>query len=478
MSSKIFDIAKRRGIIYPSFEVYGGVAGFYDYGPVGVRIKNNLESILRKHYVLGEECMEVECPMLSPKDVWVASGHITSFTDAMAECIKCGEPYKLEQLFIDAGEELHGTSLTEIASIVKEKGIKCPKCQGSLGKLYDYNLMFETFIGPGKYKTTAYLRPETAQTTYLAFRRLWEIARKKLPFGVLQIGRSFRNEISPRQGLIRLREFNQAEIQFFIDPELLEAPKFKDVKNIKILIKDKKDKEHSLTIGEAHKKGIIQNVLIAYHLGKAVCVFEDMGVAKQRLRLRQHHDDERCFYSSDTWDVEFTSESYGIVELVGVADRSDYDLSQHAKLSGGDFTVNIDGKKFIPHVIEVAYGIDRPLWCVLESCLREDDRGTFFSFPAHSAPYDACVFPLVSKDGLEEKARQVFNELKDKGVFIFFDKSGSIGRRYARADEVGVPYCITIDYDSLEDDSATIRERDSKKQERVKLADLVDRLRS
>ncbi len=478
MFAKISDIAKRRGILYPSFELYGGVAGFYDYGPVGVRIKKNIEDLIRRHYVIDEECLEVECPTLSPQDVWVASGHVTSFTDVMAECVKCGEPYKLEQLLVDAGVSGYGTTLSALKNLLEEKPIKCPKCGGDLGKVYDYNMMFQTFIGPGKYKTTAYLRPETAQTTYLAFRRLWEVARKRLPFGVLQIGHSFRNEISPRQAIIRLREFNQAEIQFFLDPEHREAPKFSEVEGLKITIKDKKDGEHTLSIGEAHTAGVIADKLIAYHLGKAVNVFASMGIERDKLRLRQHHDDERSFYSSDTWDVEYTSESFGRIELVGVADRTDYDLSAHAKLSGEDLAVTVDGRKFVPHVLEVAYGIDRPFWCVLESCLKEDERGTYFTFPKEVAPYVASVFPLVGKDGIEEKARELFNRLKNDGFFLLFDKSGSIGRRYARADEIGIPYCITVDYDTMADGTVTLRDRNSKSQERLDVEALTTRLRA
>ncbi|MFH1836188.1 MAG: glycine--tRNA ligase, partial [Methanobacteriota archaeon] len=371
-----------------------------------------------------------------------------------------------------------GAKISDLKDIVKERGIVCPKCKGSLGKLYDYNMMFQTFIGPGKYKTTAYLRPETAQTTYLAFRRLWEVARKKLPFGVLQIGHSFRNEISPRQGLVRLREFNQAEIQFFMDPEDKTAPKFSEVEKIKIQITDKKDRGHDLTLKEAHKKGVIKDKVIAYHLGRAVQFFKKIGLNPDKLRLRQHHDDERSFYSSDTWDVEFESESYGTIELVGIADRTDYDLSAHSKISGEDLSVNIEGRKFIPHVIEVAYGIDRPLYCILESCLKVEEKRTYFTFPNQVAPYICSVFPLVSKDGLLDKAMEIQSKLKNQGLFILFDSSGSIGRRYARADEIGVPYCVTIDYDSLKDDSMTIRERDSKNQKRISFDILSQKLRN
>jgi glycyl-tRNA synthetase len=203
-----------------------------------------------------------------------------------------------------------------------------------------------------------------------------------------------------------------------------------------------------------------------------------MGIARERLSLRQHRDDERSFYSSDTWDVEYMSESFGRIELVGVADRTDYDLSAHAKLSGEDLAVTVDGRKFVPHVLEVAYGIDRPFWCVLESCLKEDERGAYFTFPKEVAPYVASVFPLVGKDGIEEKARELFNRLKNDGFFLLFDKSGSIGRRYARADEIGIPYCITVDYDTMADGTVTLRDRNSKSQERLDVEALTIRLRA
>lgn len=476
MIEKILEIAKRRGIVYPSFELYGGASGFIDYGPYGVRIKKNIEEILRKAYVLGEGCLEVECPTLSPEDVWVASGHVSSFSDAMTECVKCGEPYKVEQVLAELGEEAYGASNAELKNLIEEKRVRCPKCGGGLDKPYSYNLMFQTFIGPGKYKTTAYLRPETAQTTYLGFRRLWEFARKRLPFGVLQIGHSFRNEISPRQGMVRLREFNQAEIQFFLDPQNRDAPKFGEVAELKTRIRDKKDDEHDINLKLACEKKIIEDKLIAYHLGKATQLFIKMGLKKERLSLRQHHDDERSFYSKDTWDVEYLSDAFGKIELVGVADRTDYDLTAHTKASGQDLSVNVEGRKFIPHVLEIAYGIDRPFYCVLESCLTEDERGAYFRFPEETAPYAAGVFPLVSKDGLGEKALEVLEKLKAVGVYAFYDRSGSIGKRYARADEIGVPYCITVDYDTIKDDTVTVRERDSKKQDRVPIQDIAKRL--
>ncbi|MBN2014294.1 MAG: glycine--tRNA ligase [Candidatus Altiarchaeota archaeon] len=470
MHKQILDVSKRRGIMYPSFEIYGGVGGFYDYGPIGSRIKKNIEDLVRRYYIIEEGCFEVECPTLSPEAVWVASGHVSSFSDLMTECLKCGEPYRADHLIEEhTGKSCEASDMSAMDELVKEYKIKCPKCGGGLDRVYSYNLMFQTFIGPGKNKEVAYLRPETAQTTYLGFRRLWEIARKKLPFGVIQIGRSFRNEISPRQGMIRLREFNQAEIQFFVEPDGKYSPRFDTVSAIKAKVIDKEGRESSLTLKEAVEKGIVKLQMIAYFLGRSLQLFKEMGINPEALRLRQHKDEERAFYSTDTWDIEYMSSVFGKIELVGVSDRTDYDLSAHMKLSKQDMTVNYEGRKFIPHVVEVAYGIDRPFYCVIESCYREEGDRVFFSFPEDIAPYKAGVFPLVGKDGLPEKAQQVFDLLKKEGLYVFYDEGGSIGKRYARADEVGVPICVTIDYETLEDDTVTLRDRDTKKQDRVKI---------
>ena len=476
MYSKILDISKRRGIVYPSYEIYGGVSGFYDYGPIGKLIKNNIENLIRNHYLIDENCFEIECPTLSPKDIWVASGHIENFTDLITECTKCGEPYRADHL-IEADLKIccDGFNLTQIQELLDENDIRCPKCRGNLDKIYDYNLMFKTFVGPGKYKLESYLRAETAQGTFISFRRLWEIGRRKLPLGVFQIGHSFRNEISPRQGMIRLREFNQCEVQFFVEPGKKETEKFNKNKiseiNVKIITKD--DEEVVMTLGEAHTGGIIKIQMIAYFLGISLQLFEKIGINPKKLRLRQHKDDERAFYSSDTWDIECISEAFGRIELVGISDRTDYDLTSHQKLSKQDMTVNIEGNKFIPHVIEIAYGIDRPFYCVLESSIAEDERGIYFSFPEDVAPYKVSVFPLVRKDGIPEKAQEFYELLKNNKIHGFYDAAGSIGRRYARADEIGIPYCVTIDHQTLEDGTVTLRKRDTKEQERYKFDDLI-----
>ena len=476
MYEKIIDISRRRGIVYPSFEIYGGVSGFIDYGPVGSRIKQNVENLIRKFYVIDEGFFEVQCPTLSPEQVWIASGHVQNFKDFMTECLKCGEPYRADHLVAEAlNKKVEGLGIAELQQLIVENNIACPKCKGRLDKVYHYNLMFQTFVGPGKGKITSYLRPETAQTTYLAFRRLWEFARKKLPFGVLQIGRSFRNEISPRQLMIRLREFNQAEVQCFVDPENKETKRFSELAGMTVKVTSKNG-DCETTLQKLVEEKIVKVQMIAYYLGKSIRLFSAMGINPARLQLRQHEETERAFYSSDTWDVEYVSPSLGRIELVGIADRTDYDLKAHMQLSKQDMTVNIEGRKFIPHVIEIAYGIDRPIYCLLESCYREEADRVIFTFTKDIAPYTAGVFPLVSKDGIPEKAMEVFKMLRDAGLYAFYDESGSIGKKYARADEIGVPYCITIDYDTLKDDSVTLRERDSKSQKRIKIQELTQEL--
>ena len=476
MYEKILDISRRRGIVYPSFEIYGGLSGFIDYGPVGSRIKQNVEDLIRKFYVIDEGFFEVQCPTVSPEQVWIASGHVQSFKDHMIECLKCKEPYRADHLIEEAlKRKTEGLGQKELQELIEKEKVVCLKCKGPLSKVYDFNLMFQTSVGPGTCKVTSYLRPETAQTTYLAFRRLWEFARKKLPFGVLQIGHSFRNEISPRQVMIRLREFNQAEIQCFVDPDKKETPRFDEIAGMRVKISAKNGAEET-TLKKLVDEKRIKVQMIAYFLGKSIKLFEAMGIAPERLQLRQHEDTEKAFYSSDTWDVEYISPSLGRIELVGIADRTDYDLKAHMELSKQDMTVNIEGKKFIPHVVEIAYGIDRPIYCLLESCYQEDAERAIFKFPKEIAPYTAGIFPLVEKDGLPEKAREIFNSLRDKGFFVFYDRSGSIGKKYARADEIGVPYCITVDYDTLKDNTVTLRERDSKAQQRVKIEEIAGKI--
>ncbi len=471
----LLEIARRRGFFWPAFEIYQGCSGFWEYGPVGALLKLRVEDFLRKA-LMDEGCMLFEGPVLTPQDPWVASGHMEFFTDFTIECQKCGEAYRADHLLEEkTGEKTEGMSLGELQKAIERAGIKCPKCGGKLGSVYDYNLMFRTEIGPGKRKVAGVLRPETAQVTYMPFKRLWELARKTLPFGVVQFGKSFRNEISPRKAIIRLREFSQAEAQFFLLPEMKNRhPGFKEVAERKIRCKPKGKGEKEIEVRGLKK---LTSEWIAYWIAKCIEIFEKMGIDRGRLVARQHEDGERAFYSSDTWDIEFISEIFGRIELVGISDRGDYDLKRHMELSGHDFRVDFQGKKVVPHVIEVAFGIDRPLFCLMESCLKQDGKRVFFSFPPNLAPYQLAVFPLVSRDGLPERAREVWMELKKQGWLAVYDE-GFIGRLYYRQDEIGTPFCITIDHQTLKDDTVTIRNRDDQSQIRVKVSGLDEKLRS
>lgn len=477
------EIAKRRGFFWPSFEIYGGSSGFYDYGPLGALLKMKIEMLLRKAYIIEEGCIAVECPTLTVEAPWIASGHVKSFADYVVECQKCGEPYRADHLISEkTGKDIDGLNGAQLDELVKKEGVKCRKCGGPLGGAYSYNMMFGTTIGPGKNKVQGYMRPETAQTTYLPFRRLFDIGRKKLPMGVMQIGKSFRNEISPRQGLIRLREFTQAEVQFFVDPQQkMKHEKFHEVKGMKIFtltkIHQTSGKEgEMMTLGQIVEAGL-SSEWIAYFLGKSALLFQAMGMPPEKLRLRQHMDNERAFYSNDTWDVEYVSGTYGRIELVGIADRTDYDLGRHQELSKQDMGVNIEGRKFIPHVIEVAYGIDRPVFCSIEACFKRENERTFFSFPAEVAPYNVAVFPLIKKDErLPAAARKIVKTLMDNGFFALYDE-GFIGKLYYRQDEAGTPYCVTVDFDTLNDHSVTLRDRDNQEQRRVLVAELPQLLR-
>lgn len=483
---KILDIAKRRGIFYPSGEIYGGISGFYDYGHIGTRIKKNVENMIRKAYLIEEygnfSCYEIECPTLSVEDVWMASGHVQNFSDFIVECKSCKEPFRADHL-IEKNLKIScdGMSDKQLDDLIKNNALKCKKCSSELGDVYNYNLMFKTEIAPGKNKRIGYMRPETAQSTYIAFKRLWEISRKKLPFGAMQIGKSYRNEISPRQYILRLKEFTQAEIEFFTDPDdKYEYLNLKSDTAIKIV--DKDDKISEISVKEAYEQGIIMNKAIAYFLQKSVNLFVRMGIDSKRLQLRQHKATERAFYSKDTWDVEFMS-ALGRIEIVGIADRGNYDLTQHQNFSKEPMEIFWNNKRFVPNVVEVAYGIDRPVYCIVESCFVEkkekDEKGNeriYFKFLPEVSPY-VCVFPLMAKDKLPEKAGEVIAALKKANLYTFYDESGSIGRRYARADEVGVSYCITIDYDTLKDDTVTVRFRNTKEQKRVKIEELENALK-
>lgn len=481
---KIMDIAKRRGFIWPSFEIHGGAAGFYDFGPLGSLLKGKLIQKWRYFYVIKEGFLEIDSPTVTPEPILKASGHVDHFTDAMSECIGCGDSFKVTELLEEqTGKKVEGLSNEELGELVKTEDIRCPNCNGRMGEVFDFNTMFQTAISP-KEERKAYLRPETAQTIFVDFKRLQRIARRKLPFGVAQIGKGYRNEISPRRGIIRLREFTMAEAEVFFDPEEPKYPRFSEVaeEELKFWFADVQERgEEELvrkTAGEALKEGVVCNELMAYHLAYGKRFLIAIGIPEDAIRFREQVPGERAHYSKETWDMEVFTEKFGWVEVAGFAYRTDYDLSRHSKSSNSDLTVFVqegdEGRRVMPHVVEPSYGIDRPFYCLLEHTFTEENGRSYFKLKKDIAPIGVEVFPLVTEGGLSEKAVEVVEKLREGGFMVLYDDSGSIGRRYARADEVGVPYCITTDHQTLEDSTVTIRDRDTRDQIRVPIEELSE----
>lgn len=472
---KIFDLALKRSFFYPSNEPYGATGGLYDYGPVGTPIKRKIEALWRKMFIQEEGFLEVESALITPEIILKASGHVDNFADPIFECKKCGTKVRADSFIADTISDFKWDGKIEsLNKALEENGLKCPRCSSEFSHARMFNLMFATGIGAER--APAYVRPETAQGIFTAFPRLFRNHGTALPMAIGQIGRSFRNEISPRKGLIRMREFTQMELEYFFDPENQEIPRFVDVADYKMrfMINGKTEIK---TADECVAEGIVPNEIFAYFLVKEWKFYKAVGVDELRMYFRVLGEEETPHYSRRNIDMEVET-SFGIIETIGNAYRTDFDLSQHAKFSGENFAVSLGGRKIIPHVFEASLGVDRLFFCVLEHALREaslDKDWEWFDFRPAIAPYDAAVYPLMKRDGLDEKARDVARLLR-KELSILYSESGSIGRRYARADEIGVPYAITVDYDTLKDDTVTIRYRNDGKQERVNIKELIDKI--
>jgi len=531
---KILSLGKRRGIIYPSYEIYGGKTGFFDYGPLGSQLKHNIEEAWRSLYIIKEGCMEIVTPVVTPYEILKASGHVDKFLDVSFTCQKCSSSFK-------APEILNKEVTLSEAQEALQKGITCPECHGHFSA-EEVHLMFETSIGPTK-KQPAFLRPETAQGIFIDFYHLYRFFRQKLPFGIIQVGKGFRNEVSPRQGIIRLREFSMAEAEIFFDPNNNDHPRFSQIKHEQIHFFPAEKKDIKISLEEAVKNKTIGNQILAYYLAITQKFLISTGIDAQKIRFRQHASTEMAHYARECWDAEIFTQRFGWIECVGIADRSAHDLQSHMDATdadltafhrfdhphkekkrqikvkmdelgprykdkagfikkqlesrsppkSGDITVVIDGKSlviepscydiveeevtlegkhFIPHVIEPSHGIDRILYCILEhnykEIEKEGERYTVLSLPYTIAPIPVGVFPLINKDGLPQVANAIEQLLRQQGFIAFYDDSGSIGRRYARMDEIGTPFCITIDHQTLTDDTVTIRNRDTAQQERIK----------
>ncbi len=480
----IYGLSKKRGFFWgPSPEIYGGSAGFYDLGPLGKLLKNRLEAVIRTAFVKSD-FWEVECPTVSPRVVWEASGHIEGFIDPITECKKCGQTYRADNLIeeFNPEEKVAGLNIDELTEKIEQLEIVCPSCKGELGPVQEYNLMLKTELGLDQ---EAYMRPETATSTYLLFKRLLTFFRQKLPGSVFQIGKAYRNEISPRQGMLRLREFTQVEGQIFlVESDAKEWPSFELVKNeeIPLLPAEIQKTDHKdvmwISVGDALKKGYFHSQAYAWCVHLAYLIFSGMGFPKNAIRLRQHLENEKAHYAIDAWDVEILTRSFGWVECCGVHDRGDYDLKRHQEYSGENLSVKVNKKPVVPNVLEIAFGVERPLYALIDNAYAEDEERVWLKFAPEVAPIQVAVFPLMGKDELMEPALEIYEEINDSGLIVYFDKGGSIGRRYRRQDEIGTPFCVTVDYDTLEDTTVTIRERDSMEQVRVRRENLVMTLRN
>ncbi|XP_072935327.1 glycine--tRNA ligase [Epargyreus clarus] len=578
--AKMEDLIKRRFFYDQSFAIYGGITGQFDFGPMGCALKSNMIQLWRKYFILQEQMLEVDCSILTPEPVLKASGHVERFADLMTKDVKSGECFRLDHLIKahlekiksekntkaelkaeieDILVKLDGMNADEMSALMKRFDMKSPISGNELTPPIEFNLMFNTQIGPSGL-VKGFLRPETAQGIFVNFKRLLEFNQGRLPFAAAQIGNSFRNEISPRSGLLRVREFTMCEIEHFCDSK--DHPKFESIKDTPMLLYSADNQEQGkpaeiLTIGEAVAKGIVNNETLGYFMARIHLYMLAVGIDPKKLRFRQHMGNEMAHYACDCWDAECLS-SYGWVECVGCADRSAYDLTQHTKATGirlaaekklpapkqveiveavpnkaaigkefkkdaklindslaamdsaaledlqqklendGSYTLSTQNGEFkltpnivsvkktqktvhveeiIPSVIEPSFGIGRILYCILEHNFKMrdgDEQRTYFSLPPTVAPMKCAVLPLSGNAEFQPFVRELSQELISADVsHKVDDSSGSIGRRYARTDEIGVPYAVTVDFDTIkEPHTVTLRERDSMGQIRMPLTDV------
>ena len=554
---RLTSMLRRRGIILPAFEIYGGVSGLIDYGPVGASIRRRVVQSWVDHWLSHGDIVEIDSPTVTPETVLIASGHVGEFNDLMTECKSCNSIFRADHLVEEQYPNADSLSAEEIDKLLGN-GANCPNCsENTWTPAKPMNLMFSTKIGAMSAGRTAYMRPETAQGMFMLFPALYRHFRQKLPFGAIQTGKGYRNEISPRQGMIRLREFNMAELEYFIDPEKPPADDLNRRTEIVLLVPDP-DGPHSgetrMGFGAALDSGIVRHPTVAWFLARTWDFLVNVGIDPERIRFRQHASTEMAHYAEDCWDCEIYGE-HGWIECVGIANRTCHDLLSHEKksnskglrawrqfsvprsqkidrltaigsvigpyfrgeaglvtsaleelsdipeffpfkltLSNGNVVsidenmverrkevVNVSGEWFTPHVIEPAFGIDRIIWHILDHSYQESKKEgedyTFLRLPEGISSVDCVVLPLFDKDGMGELAKEItkaINSLPHRSAEM--DSSKSIGRRYARADEIGVPWALTIDHTSLEDGSVTIRRRDDQVQVRAFVDEILSNL--
>ncbi len=431
LMDKIISLCKRRGFIFPGSEIYGGLANSFDYGPLGVELKNNIKNLWWKKFVQERDDMVgIDAALIMNPKVWEASGHLKEFSDPLVECKKCKRRFRADH--IDPNYE----NTKEF-----DKEIKCPDCGGNLSEPRQFNLMMKTFIGPAEDAASiAYFRPETAQAMFVDFKNVLETSRKKIPFGIAQIGKAFRNEVTPGNFIFRTREFEQMEIEYFIP-----VPK--------------KNAEWENTFD--------------YWLKEMWTWVDLIGLNRKNMNECECEPQNRAHYSKKTIDIEYAF-PFGKSELYGLAYRTDFDLKNHTEKSGQDLQYfdPETNEKFIPHVVEPTFGVDRSVLAVLCDAYEEEKERVVLKLKPSLAPYKAAIFPLLkNKPELVKKAKEVYDDLR-KYFMVAFDDRGNIGKRYFSQDEIGTPYCITIDFDTLENDEVTIRDRDTMQQEHIKISEL------
>ncbi|MGC8648267.1 MAG: glycine--tRNA ligase [Candidatus Micrarchaeia archaeon] len=477
----------RRGIVVPSAQIYGEIGGFYDYGPIGLRIKKKLEAAWRRTFVEKMGNLEIETSIVSPRPVFEASGHLKTFSDPLTVCSKCGYSHRtdkvLEAYYEKKGDstslgKLKHSTIDELREMLKSADVHCERCGAKLEGVEVFNLMLATKIGPlGGIE--GYLRPETAQGIFLDFKNLYRIYGLKLPIGIAQSGKAFRNEISPRNLLIRMREFSQMELEYFFDPEKAELEingiPIGDLlfeETINFVGASEGEEAKAVKLAELLARGDVPNKLFAYLLYSEKKFMLSLGFEESVFRFRQISKEELPHYSKGNVDMEIKiGEKYE--EASGLAYRTDYDLRNHELLSKEDLHV-VDGtKKLLPHVVELSIGLDRLFFALIANSIYKDERGwEVLKLNSITSPYDYAVFPLQKDDKLIGKALQVRDALVEMGKSVFYSTSGSIGKRYARSDEIGINKALTIDYTTLEDDTVTERDIITTKQERVRISDL------
>ncbi len=475
-------IAKRRGLYWPSFEIYGGKAGFITYGDPGTKLKRNIEDCWRTYFASRQDILEIEAPLINPSSVFEASGHIENFKEHSTTCTKCSRSYRADHLIEEKTdlENVEAQGGPAINHLLREHKIKCPRCGGQLADPTRILTMFETRIGSVNGET-GYARPETAQGMFTNFKRAYLHARKKTPFGIAQKGKVLRNEISPRRGMTRIREFTIIELELFFDPEKPDCPFINEVADtpIKIItekmLEDNNTMPFNTTIAKALEDGQILTPWQAYYMGVSQRFITSLGVPPGKQRFRAHLPEERAHYSAQTYDHEAQLE-WGWLEVAGHAYRTDYDLKAHAGVQEPTI-LRLDGTRYVPHVVEPSFGLDRLFYTTLEHAYERRGKRNIFRIPRNIAPTKIQVNPLVTRDGLPKQARVLHQTLRDRGYAATYDESGSIGRRYARADEIGTPLSITIDYDTEARQSITIRDRDTWVQVRTPIEALLNRLR-